>query len=394
MGSVRRWPVLAVLAAVLVAGLSLSHLGIGNPSVPAAEAQVSSAAPTVALSDSWFCAGATAAPGSVASGELVFDNAGRAPVQGTVRLVSPVGYFRKMNVTVPAGATSTVVERFVGLPRRASKPWVGALVTLYSGMASVSQVVSTPEGPASQPCASAASTHWYFVDGATLRNASDHISLLNPYPVDAIADLSFTTEAGQENPAAFEGVLVPADGLTVINLGSHLRIREHIAVTVTARTGQVVAFQTELVTRPPAGSHLEGPHQGLNPAAPIYGATLALGSSQPSILVVVAGRLRRERPNRELHCLQPRAGRRPPLAGVALAGVGERPRQLIGANRPSLWHGGRQDQRATVGAAWNYVRRSPREHQRRPGRCRALGQCDPAVSDERTRHTTGPGSTI
>jgi hypothetical protein len=282
LGSVRRWPVLAVLAAVLVAGLSLSHLGIGNPSVPAAEAQVSSDAPTVALSDSWFCAGATAAPGSVASGELVFDNAGRAPVQGTVRLVSPVGDFRKMNVTVPAGATSTVVEQFVGLPRRAPKPWVGALVTLYSGMASVSQVVSTPEGPASQPCASAASTHWYFVDGATLRNASDHISLLNPYPVDAIADLSFTTEAGQENPAAFEGVLVPADGITVINLGSHLRIREHIAVTVTARTGQVVAFQTEVVTRPPAGSHLEGPHQGLNPAAPIYGATLALGSTEPS----------------------------------------------------------------------------------------------------------------
>ena len=115
-----------------------------------------------------------------------------------------------------------------------------------------------------------------------MRNASDHISLLNPYPVDAIADLSFTTEEGQENPAAFEGVLVPADGLTVINLGSHLRIREHIAVTVTARTGQVVAFQTELVTRPPARSQLEGPHQGLNPAAPIYGATLALGATEPS----------------------------------------------------------------------------------------------------------------
>ena len=123
MGSVRRWPVLAVLAAVLVAGLSLSHLGIGNPSVPAAEAQVSSDAPTVALSDSWFCAGATAAPGSVASGELVFDNAGRAPVQGTVRLVSPVGYFRKMNVTVPAGATSTVV----GTVRGPAPPGVQAV---------------------------------------------------------------------------------------------------------------------------------------------------------------------------------------------------------------------------------------------------------------------------
>ena len=283
MAEVRRWPVLVVLAAAVVAGVALNQAGTGKSSATAtAQAASTSAAPTRALSGSWFCAGATAAPDSVASGELVFSNAGTAPVRSTVRLVSPIGYFRKMSVTVPAGSTSTVVEQFSGVPRKAPRPWVGALVTMYGGMASVSQVISTPEGPASQPCASAASTHWYFVDGAALRNASDHISLLNPYPVDAIADLSFTTEEGQENPAAFEGVLVPADGITVINLGSHLRIREHIAVTVTARTGQVVAFETELVTKPPSGSHLEGPSQGLNPAAPVKGATLALGATQAS----------------------------------------------------------------------------------------------------------------
>jgi Family of unknown function (DUF5719) len=282
LADARRWPVLVVLVAAVVAGVALSQLGSKSPQVQAAQAETAGGAPAAALSASWSCAGGTEAPGSVASGELVFDNAGPAPVRGTVRLVSPIGYFRKMSVTVPAGSTSTVPEQFLGLPRRAPKPWVGALVTLYGGMASVSQVISTPEGPASQPCASAPSTHWYFVDGATLRNASDHISLVNPYPVDAIADLSFTTEEGQEDPAAFEGVLVPPNGITVINLGSHLRIREHIAVSVTARTGEVVAFQTELVTKPPAHADLEGPKQGLNPAAPVPGATLALGATQPS----------------------------------------------------------------------------------------------------------------
>jgi hypothetical protein len=274
--------VLVFLAAAIVAGVSLNQLRSGSPAIPVAQAEAASEAPAVALSGSWYCAGSTEAPGSVAAGELVFVNAGASPVRGVVRLVSPIGYFRKINVTVPAGSTSTVAEQFLGLPRKAPKPWVGALVTLYGGMASVSQVISTPEGAASQPCASAASTHWYFVDGATLRNASDHISLLNPYPVDAIADLSFTTEEGQEDPAGFEGVLVPANGLTVLNLGSNLRIREHIAVTVTARTGQVVAYQTELVTRPPARAQFEGPHQGLNPAAPIPGATLELGATGPS----------------------------------------------------------------------------------------------------------------
>ena len=185
-------------------------------------------------------------------------------------------------MTVAAGATSTLEEQFPSVQGRPRAPWVGALVTLYGGMASVSQLVRTPEGVSSQPCASSASTHWYFVDGATLRNATDEISLLNPYPEVAIADLSFTTEYGQEQPVAFEGVVVPADGLTVLNLGSHLRRRVKIAVTVSVRTGQVVAFQTELVTPPPPGAPLVGNNGGLNPAAPTAGATLTLGASEPS----------------------------------------------------------------------------------------------------------------
>ncbi len=277
---------MVALAAVVVAGVAVGSRGISHTSQAQAAVQSSDVTPSMALSTSWFCAGATGAPGSVASGELVFDNAKGQAVAGTVQLVSPSGYGTKMTVSVPAGGTTTLVERFPGLHGQAATAWVGAIVTLYGGMASVNQVVDTPEGSASQPCASSASTRWYFVDGATLRNASDHISLLNPYPVDAIADLSFTTDQGQEDPNAFEGVVVPADGLTVLNLGSHLRIRDHIAVTVNARTGRIVAFQTELVTRPPKGATFigpsggTGPSSGLNPAARVPGVTLGLGATK------------------------------------------------------------------------------------------------------------------
>jgi hypothetical protein len=150
-------------------------------------------------------------------------------------------------------------------------------------MASVSQVVSTPQGSVSQPCASAASSQWYFPDGATLRNASDAISLLNPYPMDAVADLSFTTELGQEQPDAFRGVVVPARGLTVLDLGSHLRRRSHIAVTVTTRGGGVVAFETELVTKPPARAPRLGTPGALDPVLPQAGTGLTLGAAQTSL---------------------------------------------------------------------------------------------------------------
>lgn len=273
---------LAALAAVLVAGVALDGTGAAGPRAQAAELQALSEAPPVGLSSSWFCAGATVSNGSVAPGELVFANAGGGQVTASVELVAHSGRHAKVTVAVAPGATRTLEERLPGLRGGAGAPWVGALVTIYGGMASVTQLLRTSEGFSSQPCASSAAQSWYFVDGATLRNATDEISLLNPYTQDAIADVSFTTEYGQEQPLAFEGVVVPADGLTVLNLGSHLRRREHIALTVSVRTGQVVAFQTELVAPPPPGAPLVGNNGGLNPAAPVAGATLTLGATQPS----------------------------------------------------------------------------------------------------------------
>jgi hypothetical protein len=274
--------VLAALTSVLVAGLALGGTGAAGHSAQVAEVQAPSEAPAVALSSSWFCAGATVSNGGPAPGALVFTNAGSDSLTGSVRLVSHSGRQEDLNVAVPAGGTTTLQEQFPSAHGGPGAPWVGALVTLYSGTASVSQLVRTHEGVSSQPCASSAARNWYFVDGMTLRNATEEISLINPYPEVAIADLSFTTEYGQEQPVVFDGVVVPADGLTVLNLGSHLRRRTRIAVTVRVRSGQVAAFETELVTPPPPGAPLVGSNGGLNPASPIAGATLTLGSSEPS----------------------------------------------------------------------------------------------------------------
>ncbi len=182
-------------------------------------------------------------------------------MKATVSLVWSSGSTSQLDLSVPSGSDQLVPEDLppTASPSLSPAPWAGAIVTLFGGTASVSQVISTHQGWASQPCASSTSSQWYFPDGAVLRNASDDISLLNPYPVAAVADLSFTTELGQEEPDAFRGVVVPARGLTVLDLGSHLRRRTHIAVTVTTRAGGIVAFQTEIVTKPPARRRAWGP---------------------------------------------------------------------------------------------------------------------------------------
>ncbi|HTV12831.1 MAG TPA: DUF5719 family protein [Acidimicrobiales bacterium] len=286
MAEPRRFLVASAVTCLALAGALIGKPGMANPQM--APGQLGGSLPTTvsvssqALSSSWFCAGATQYPGGVAGGELLFTNAGSRTVSGSVELVTQRGSRRTVAITVPPASATTLPESLPGLPGSPSDHWVGAIVVLYGGMASVSQVLGTARGSADQPCASAAAHQWFFPDGATLRNAWDEISLLNPYPVPAVADLSFTTEQGREVPLDFQGLVVPPRGLTVVDLGSHLRRRQHIATTVTARTGQIVAFQTQIVTAPPAGAPPRGTPGALNPVMPVAGVTVALGSPRTS----------------------------------------------------------------------------------------------------------------
>ncbi|MGH9105101.1 MAG: DUF5719 family protein [Acidimicrobiales bacterium] len=286
MAEPRRYPLPALLACAAVVGAVLAHgtahgAAVGGPG-SGAVAPASSEVPPTALSSSWFCAGAKAGPAGAVAGTLVVDDAGAKAVTASVRLVSPSGYERHFSLAVPPGSATAVPERLPGAPRPAAGGWVGAVVTLYGGMATVDQEVGGPYGSDAQPCASTASPRWYFPAGETLRNASEEISLLNPYQVDAIADLSFTTGQGREQPLAFEGVVVPAGGLTVLNLGSHLRRRQRIAARVSVRGGDLVAFETEVVTHPPAGAPPVGSAGAANPVVPVPGVTLTLGATHTS----------------------------------------------------------------------------------------------------------------
>jgi hypothetical protein len=287
LGAARRAPLIGLLAVVLVAGGAVGAASGGPRAAGAPGAPGLSAAPSAALSSSWFCAGASAyqakpSPRSEAPGKLIFDNAGSRAVRGTVALVSAGGARRAVAVSVPPGRSTTLSENLAGPLARGADAWAGAIVTLYGGLASVSQLARTSEGVSVEPCASTASSRWYFAGGATLRNTEDFISLLNPYPSGAIADLSFTTNQGQESPLAFQGIVVPAMGLAVVDLGAHLRRRWRIATTVTTRTGELVAFETEMATPAPPGVPPVGTPGAANPALPVPGVSLLLGSDAPS----------------------------------------------------------------------------------------------------------------
>jgi hypothetical protein len=242
----------------------------------------------VALTSSWFCAGATDAHQrgrsgrGAAPGAVVIANSGLATATGVVTLVPSQGAPVRLPVTVGPDSRTTVTE-----DARHGSPWIAAIVDINAGAVAVAQQIAGAAGAAATPCATAGSAQWYFPTGATLINASETLALLNPYTTDAVVDLSFTTDQGLEQPQGFQGLVVPPGQLVAVNLGDHLRRRQAIATTVTARSGRLVAWKTEVVTPPTRHEAVLGTPAAsapfADPATPVAGVTLTLGVSAPAL---------------------------------------------------------------------------------------------------------------
>lgn len=243
--SPRRVVVLAAVFVVLAAGGVADRAPRPGRPAPGARTLMPTAAPPGALSSSWFCAGATASAGGAADGVVVMANPTTRPAAGTVRVVPVAGPASAVAVRVEPGSTAAVVLRDV-----VAAPHAAAVVDLDGGQVTAELVVRGPADSDVVPCASRGSGRWYFADGSTAKDATLLLSLFNPFPEDAIVDLSFATDQGRAAPAAFRPVVVPGRGLTVVDVGQHVRRREAVATAAVARTGRVVAAQTQLRTAP------------------------------------------------------------------------------------------------------------------------------------------------
>jgi Family of unknown function (DUF5719) len=286
-GAPYRSPIILAVVGVLLVGVLLNRTGSGSARQSAAAiSPVPVAAPAQALSSSWFCAGATdngTGNGQAsAPGRVVIANSSSVPASGSVTLVPSGGANRTLPVRVGADSSTFVSEQVTG-----GTPWIGAVVDMDAGAVAVSQEIDSSLGWSATPCATAGSSAWYFATGFTMANAGVELSLLNPYPSDSVVDLSFTTNQGLETPEEFQGLVVPGDGMLSVNLGDHLRRRQAIATTVTARTGRVVAWKTSWVLKPQPGAVLAGTPAASSPLAdpswPVPGVTVTLGASSPGI---------------------------------------------------------------------------------------------------------------
>jgi hypothetical protein len=189
---------------------------------------------------------------------VVVANPGTADLIGMVTVIPSQGQAK--DVPFRVGPMRRIVVRLGDVT---AAPFDAALVQLDGSTGGVELQINGGLGESVTPCATQASGQWYFASGSTDRDAQMLLSVFNPFPDDAIVDLNFATDTGRFTPADLQGVIVPGRGLSVVNIGEHVRRRHAVSTSLAVRSGRVVAGKIEL----------HGPG-----GAPPHGATLTLGA--------------------------------------------------------------------------------------------------------------------
>jgi hypothetical protein len=199
------------------------------------------AAPGTSLSSTWFCAGGTATADGVADQWVTVANAGTRELTGTLKVVPSEGDPRTVPLTVGPRSRATFHPRDV-----LEAPYVASLVEFDGGDVVVEHEITGPLGTSVAPCASSASDRWYFAEGSTAPEDEMLLALYNPFPEDAIVDLAFSTDQGRAVPSDFTGIVVKGGRLSVIDVGTHVRRRNNVSVTVASRSGRLVVDRIQL----------------------------------------------------------------------------------------------------------------------------------------------------
>jgi hypothetical protein len=265
MNPSRRVVVIAALMASMAAGVATDQAVSRTGPVVAVSAapDLPSQAPDGSLSSTWFCPATTAVDNGLADGLIVIANPATADLTGTVTVIPSAGQPHDVPVRVPGRSRISLRPGDV-----VQAPYDAAVVQLDGSVGGVEQQIRGALGESATPCATRASDHWYFAAGSTDPDAQLLLSLFNPFPGDAIVDLDFATDTGPFTPSDLQGLIVPGRGVTVIDIGQHVRRRHAVSTTVTVRTGRIVADKIQL--------------RGAGGSSP-KGATITLGAPSPGL---------------------------------------------------------------------------------------------------------------
>ena len=195
-----------------------------------------------ALTTSWFCPGVPAmVDRSTGDGSITVLNPSDTPMSGNLTFFPGEAAAVTTPLHVAARGQAVVVPRDL-----APAAFTGVLIEVYGTNAVVAQTTVTKAGWSSSPCSTTASGSWYVAEGTTTIDSTYQLLVLNPFPDDAIVDVSFAADDGFRGPTPLQGWVVKARSLRVIDVAATIQRDQLVSASVVARNGRVVVgrFQT------------------------------------------------------------------------------------------------------------------------------------------------------
>ena len=249
-----RWPaILALTAAVAALAVADWAARAADEDPPPAVAVGAYSGYSAAGGETWFCVGGVGGVGGPRQQVSILNTSG-SELRGMVRLFPAVPLGGRSQPW-PAARVEVVVAPYAQLdidpaatvmqlsPDLASfaELFVAAEVRLDGAGGVVAHDVAVAGAGDAGACLSAASPEWHFAAASTRRDAQARLALLNPFSDDAVADIGFATDDGRREPVAYQGVVVPAGTLLILDLGSEVTRRPQVAFSVVARSGNLLA---------------------------------------------------------------------------------------------------------------------------------------------------------
>ncbi|MBK5288964.1 MAG: hypothetical protein JJE46_10895 [Acidimicrobiia bacterium] len=188
----------------------------------------------------WYCAEGTSNPDGRADETIIVGNVGTTPTRARVT-VFPGGdaaRVAKQYRVAPGGVTRVRVADIATV----AEP--GVVVELRGGRAAVEHMVSRGQDRALGPCAREPAPVWRFAGGTTGKGAELWVALFNPFPDDAIVDLSAISGDGVRSPGALQGIVVPQYSRVSVPVHRDLPRVDLVALEVATRRGRVIAEQS------------------------------------------------------------------------------------------------------------------------------------------------------
>ena len=256
---VTRWPALAVFSLLIIGFLIIQPDDESSPVVKSLQRNQPSLVGDVDnLSSTWYCAAGTVGGSGIANHELLLGNSSNLDSSAVISVVSVLAPTKQepeessSNDELDIYQLPTIDKEFF-IPARSmisiklseidgvAGEYAAALIQSNLGSLIVEHRLSGPFGETQSSCASTTSPVWNFAAGTTRLGAREMIFLFNPYPDNAVVDISFAADGRTRRPEAYNGLVVPPSSLLPIDLTSVVTLSETISARITSRTGRIVA---------------------------------------------------------------------------------------------------------------------------------------------------------